>query len=210
VAYATLLQVRDEGVSVAMASDARVTALLDQASTRIDNINGSWFESRAETITKEGPGTKYLHLHVPIITVTQIDYVERFSGVTTTVAAANYLVYTAVKNPVIRNLVGDWNTGPQAYDITGTFGWLEDSATPDDITTACIMLVIRGVPQLADEDAALERRTGDLKQVVVQGRSESWGTGAGGVALSLGGDTGDAEIDRLLAPYHAPKDLLAI
>ena len=52
--YASVADLRDEGVSVAQASDARLLALIDEAGRAIDSFTGWFFEPRNLTLRLDG------------------------------------------------------------------------------------------------------------------------------------------------------------
>lgn len=70
--YASIQDLRDEGITVAMLSDARAMTLLAQASTFIDRVTGRWFEPRNRTFRVRSPGTKIVYVGAPIIQVTSV------------------------------------------------------------------------------------------------------------------------------------------
>lgn len=159
MAYATLADVRAEGLLVADASDLRVTALLDEASAFIDEVCGQFFAARSLTLTLDGPPRpssfstvrpaarlfwttttprrdSVLHLPVPALAVTSIRRLYPGTGATpTTLAATSYTVYNRTfpddrKNPKIVLLTGAWEPGEQIYEITGTFGYCDVTLGP--------------------------------------------------------------------------------
>ena len=63
--YATVADLRAEGVTVAQADDARLEALIDAATAEIDRVTGWFFEPRALTLTLDGRGAPSLELPAP-------------------------------------------------------------------------------------------------------------------------------------------------
>src|SRR5690606_34186710 len=70
--YASVADLRDEGVSVAQASDARLVALIDEAGRAIDSFTGWFFEPRSLTLRLDGRGTPSIEPPVPPIELTQL------------------------------------------------------------------------------------------------------------------------------------------
>lgn len=204
MAYATLADVRAEGVTTSDASDARVNALLSEAAYLFDRITGSWFEARVTTITLDGTGTPQLWLEVPIVSVSEVRYHDRVNATSEVVPAAYYRASTKVDNPKLTYLYGRWARGVDVYEVDGTFGWLEGGATPAAIRRATLLYVVHWAGETNDDYEASRRRQGDLKSKTVQGRSETYGG-----MDSANGWTGIAEVDRILALYRAPMGMEA-
>lgn len=232
--YCTLADVRAEDLPVSVASDARVTALITEMSALIDRVTGWWFEPRAETQKIDGTGTPYLHLQAPATAVTEVRRVWRAADPDSTfvIDDDSYVIYsyetpTQRHNPHLRLIVAsdsalviaagvstdDWVVGSQNYEIDGTFGFVDDDGagsgtTPEAIKRACIMLVIHNARPLwetmSGQDAAYERRTGDLRSHSVQGRSATWGGPS-----SSGSATGLNAVDQILAFYRRPIGMVA-
>lgn len=216
--YATLQQVRDEGLTVAEAADGRVNALLIEATLTIDRITGQFFETRAITMEIYGRGIKWLHLPVFAQTVTAVRFLDRSNSTTTVVPATAYHVFDRFfpddrYNPRLELLVDEvipptqisfWARG-SAYEVDATWGWVEsDNSTPAQITRACILLVVMWAGELADPDTEMDRRSSDLESIQVQGRREQYGG-----PTSIGTITGSVEVDRILAAYRRPIEVLA-
>lgn len=54
--YATVQDLRDEGVTEAQASDMRLSLLIEEAGAAIDQITGWFFEPREMTVYMNGRG----------------------------------------------------------------------------------------------------------------------------------------------------------
>lgn len=67
--YAFVSDLREEGVSAADATDARLQRLIAQASRYVERITGRFFEPRLQTLTLDGTGGRVLALGHPIIGV---------------------------------------------------------------------------------------------------------------------------------------------
>ena len=225
MAYATLQQVRDEGLSASEASDARVNSLLAEASAYIEHVTGQWFELRTLTLDLAGTGTKYLWLPTMATTVTSIKHVDRGNGTLTTIPASSWHLFDRRvpddrRNPKVELLedvfvppggLSRWHP-KSMYRVAGTFGFVEydfggtswTGGTPLDIRRACLLLVLHWSGQLGDPDAGLDRRASDLRRLSVQGRSAAFVGPTSTTTLS-----GNVEVDRLLARYRSPIEVMA-
>lgn len=215
--YASVAEVRAEGVPPASATDARLVALIDEATRTIDKVTRQFFEPRRATLRLDGRGTPTVELPVPPIELTRlsVDYegLQPFPFV-------NSAPFGFGLDPSIRLIVGS-PIGP-GYDgarltlrhglvfpkghgnvvATGRWGYTEDDGTRDGRTPlavkrACILLVLRGLHPLAD-DAAFEARS-RWRIIEERTRDQSYRLDtnrSGGLML-----TGDPEVDALLAPY---------
>ncbi len=70
--YATVADLRDEGVTAADASDDRVDRLIALASQYVDRVTGRFFEPRALTLTLDGSGGRTLLIGHPIISINSV------------------------------------------------------------------------------------------------------------------------------------------
>ena len=70
--YATVTELRNEGVTEAQASDPRLERLIDEASRLIDRATGWFFEPRPMTLLLDGRGTPSVEPPVPPIRLDQV------------------------------------------------------------------------------------------------------------------------------------------
>lgn len=70
--YASVADLRAEGVTAAEASDARLALLLAEASSLIDRVTGWFFEPRLLTLRLSGRGAPSIELPVPPIRVDRL------------------------------------------------------------------------------------------------------------------------------------------
>jgi hypothetical protein len=70
--YASIADVRDEGVTTTMASDARVAKLIELASARIDRFTGRFFNPRSQVLHLNGRDARAILLNDPIIAVSEV------------------------------------------------------------------------------------------------------------------------------------------
>lgn len=220
--YASVDDMRAEGVTVAQASDAQLTAILTRSSRFIDQCCARWFTARSCVLALDGSGTPTIFVDVPIVSV---------SGITedgSLVEATEYVVYNRHmggllrpddrNNPKIEFVASPypssytkprrWAKGSQNLRVSGVFGYTEpDGTTPTLIRRACVLLTFRDVSLLSSPDdrfAARERhrlteeRTRDQSYQLGPGRSDAMVQGRGATPW-----TGDAEIDSILDLYRS-------
>ena len=206
--YATVADLRDEGVSEARASDARLGVLLDEASRGIDRVTGWFFEPRAMTLALSGRGTAGLEPPVPPIRLERM----RVLGAEVPVSPSHLRVVGAPVMPGFDapRLVRTRGVFPRGWDnveVEGLWGYTEPDGsatgrTPLEVRRACMLLVLRWLAPIGDESVGpeardpwrvLEERTRD--QAVKFDRARP------------GHLTGDPEVDRILARYRRPMGL---
>jgi hypothetical protein len=213
--YASVQEVREEGAAVA--SDARMNALIDEATRTIDRVTGQYFEPRQATLRLDGRGTPTIELPVPPIELTRLgvdsEGMEPFPFVRSTpfgfgLDSSVLLVVGAPVGPGYDGARLTLRHGvvfPKGHGnvlAEGRWGYTEDDGTPDGRTPlavkrACILLVLRGLHPLAD-DAAFEARS-RWRIIEERTRDQSYRLDpnrGGGLLL-----TGDPEVDALLTPY---------
>lgn len=223
MAYVTVQDLRDFGLTEEMASDAKVSAAIVLWSSAIDQITGQWFEPRAATFYLDGSGKDTLHIPVPIISLTEI----KINGDTKALETDNYVAYTNRtlpddrKNPRI-SFGGRGSTYPtsakfavgrQNQYVSGLFGYVEDDlSTPPLIKYALMLLICEKLKNPAnpseddippDEDFGAQ---GPVIEETTDGHSRKWGFQASkqvrpGIASGI---TSNPEINRILLMYRAP------
>ena len=215
--YASVQEVREEGVSVANASDVRVGALVDEATRTIERVTRQFFEPRQLTFALDGRGTPTIELSVPPIRLAslRIDSEGRQPFALTSAAPSGFLL-DASTLVIVGSPIGPGYDGarltlrhglrfPKGHGnvvADGLWGCTEDDGSPNGRTPlavkrACILLVLRGLHPLAD-DAAFEARS-RWRILEERTRDQSYRLDAnrgGGAWL-----TGDPEVDSLLTPY---------
>ena len=226
--YCTVQNVRDEGITEALASTTRVTNLIELASRYIDRMTGRYFEPRAKTLDLDGSGTDTLLLGEPIVAITEL-YITTSGWVVTdtAVAAADYTVYNrhlsqSLLDPDDRDcpkivLISDLTTrsgrlatsvftkGVQNIRVVGTFGYTEADGTsngrvPLAIRHAATLLVTRMVPKAAKaETRSMTQAMSLVSRIKTRHQSISFARIASGYGL-----TGDPEIDNILKSHQRP------
>ena len=210
--YATALDLRNEGVTEAQASDERLTALIEEATQVIDRLTGWFFEPRQLTLTFDGRGTKTIEPPVPPIRLDLL-FVD---GVELSRAPNDLLVVGAPVEPWFvapRFTLLDGNVfskGIGNVSAQGVWGYTEADGTPFGrtplaIRRACMMLALRMIPSLTD-DAAEETRN-RWRIIEERTRDQSYKLDKPAAALHF---TGDPEIDDILLRYRRPWGLGAV
>lgn len=141
--YITIQKVRDEGVTVAIAADSKVSDYIKTWQAILERVCRQWFESRTLTLNINGNDSDTLFFGVPIISITSL----KINGSTTALDSTLYKVYSAngvlndKKNPKI-SLIGPdsyrdifaapvimgrlrFRKGRQNQEVKGAFGYIE-------------------------------------------------------------------------------------
>lgn len=87
--YATVQQLRDEGVSISTTTDAQLLRVIRRASALIDNWTKRWFYPRASVILLDGQNSDVLLIGPPIIAVSQV---RVLTNDTTVISTTNEVV----------------------------------------------------------------------------------------------------------------------
>lgn len=217
MSYATLAEARAAGITTdrygaTLGSDVRVQALLDDASTYIDDATGWWFNARTKTLTFDGTGREVLWLPAPIISLTSVSFSGTAIDLTSvlrygTVASGDSL--RAARLARTGSPPGVWPKGRRNVVVVGSFGFTkaDGSSPPPEIRDACLRLVVRNVQLIADATAQAERRAGATYREATDGHSAEVAGGMPGSAGSwrFGGITGDPEIDGTIARFRRPS-----
>lgn len=230
VGYSLLSEVRDEGFTSAMVSDARALKVLARVAGMIERWTRRFFEPRYRTITLDGSRGAAMYLDDPIISIAA-GYVDGNVLDATSYQVANRHITEGLTNPddrdgpriqfqrVTRALVSIDDSfrqvfwpGPQNVQLTGLFGYTDYSplvqvgVTPSQIKWVSLLLFAREMGQLSDPDgradAANAYRTTSIR---TRDQSITYGKNrADLVTLGAGEFTGDPAIDDIIASYMAP------
>ena len=208
--YATVNDLRAEGVTAAQATDDRLAALIEEAGGTIDRITGWFFEPRALTLRLDGRGSPSLELPAPPISL------DRLAVDTTELSLASQdlvLVgapvgpgFDAPRISLTRGRI--FPKGMANVVVEGRFGFTEpdgtlEGRTPREIRRACMLLVLRSLPLLANDDSADEARS-RWRIIEERTRDQSYKLNPDSRAATL---TGDPEIDSILSRYCRPLGL---
>ena len=229
--YASVSDLRAEGVSPADASDARLQQLIALASRYIERVTGRFFDPRTQTLTLDGSGGRTLPLGHPIIGVDSVIIdASPFSLGDSPVDPSAYRVYNRHltqglllpddrDNPKLELLYGDgpvgalglgsfiWPRGQQNITVHGVFGYTEPDGSPSGRTPTLIrhatkLLVMRELPLLGSVDQREDAQR-RFRLTSERTRDQSYTL----EALQLhGAFTGDPEIDNILVAFVRPPD----
>jgi hypothetical protein len=207
--YASVADLRDEGVSVAQASDDRLLALLDEASRAIDSFTGWFFEPRTLTLRLDGRGTPSIEPPVPPIELPALSV----GGSAVSVVPEDLVIVGAPVQPgfdaprITRTRKRVFPKGPGNVEATGIWGYTENDGTPHgrtplEIRRACMLLVLRWLSPLAEGDTEARSRWRIIEE---RTRDQSYKLDR----VSGGGSTftGDPDIDGIVARYRRPPGL---
>ena len=208
--YATVPDLRAEGVSPKSVSRARLRRLIGEASATIDRVCGQFFEPRSATVALNGRGSRVIEL--PWVPLDKPDvFIGPYEVAPQRVHVDSGPVTPGAAAPVLRMVGGgEFPRGTANVRAVGTWGHTEPDGTalgrvPLAIRRACMLLVMRMAPQLANAPETREARDG-WRLVEERTRDQSYKLGRSREEAPL---TGDPEVDRLLAPYLAPIQLAA-
>jgi hypothetical protein len=203
--YATVDDMRLEGVTPSDGDDARVLAALEEASRLVDQLCGWFFEPRALSLRIDGRGTPTLWLPFPPIQITRLEA----KGAPVSRDPENLVVVGAPAlpgndGPRLTRVHGIFPRGSGCIFVEGLFGFTEPDGTavgrvPRAIRRATLLIAIRSLAALAGEDSSEARS----RHRVIEERTRDQAIRfAEPVTSHL---TGDEEIDRLLLPYARPR-----
>jgi len=208
--YASVADLRAEGVTPAMASDARLTALLADASAFVDAATGWFFEPRTLTLRLDGRGASSIEPPFPPI---RIDALV-IDGSPLSLDPDDLLVVGAPVAPGFeapRLTLRHWRRFPKDIGnvaVAGVWGYTEPDGTPFGrtpaaIRTATMQLVVRAMPYLADSAAWSDARQ-RWRLAEERTRDQAYRLHPPDLTTHL---TGDPEIDVVLLRYRRPAGL---
>lgn len=217
MAYCTVEDIRDEGVTEDELTDERAGALIVGWSAWFERMTGNFFEEQELTLDFDGDGSRVLWLPVPIITCTALYINDDFTNAR---AATEYTVYNARgpvvddrRNPRIKlkaaasanffsSSAGVFSIGDRNQRVVGTFGYTEaDGSVPSPVKRAIIILII-ATKELINDDSIDQLLVGKITEEVTDrhrikyadlyDRIQKWAP------------TGITEVDAALAAYRCP------
>lgn len=229
MAYCTLQDVRDEGLSASDASDATVTERIEEATMLIDRVTGWWFEPRTYSAASPlgvlrltGRGLPWLHLPV-MGTVAEVRIVRRVvsdsgDNVETLEAKQWFTLadWGSRFNPrlILKTGAGSrvdplrtkasWERGRRNIEVDGTFGFQETD--PDDGSQRTPLVVRRAAIGLVTRLISQMTDIDDLEEqglgTVRSIRVADRSESYGGRSGKSSSMTGYVEIDRMLHVYR--------
>ena len=206
MAYITLQDMRDEGVTNPPYGDSYVTSRITLAQSFIERILGIVFEKKtALTLKVDGRGHPLIWLPLPPVSesaITSIKYLYS-DGTEEVVDASEYFVdmpqYPDGRlNPTLVNRSGVWTKGIKNYSITGDFGFVDVDGqgvctTPVEIKRLCKLITKWALPEITDDAG---RRANQIVAESLKDYSYSLD------AKIKRGMFGDPEIDGILGMFH--------
>ena len=232
--YCSIQDIRDEGVTVAMASDARLQAKIAYVSKQIDRYTGRFFEPRELELVLDGTGRHGLLLDMPIIEIESIELVSDAFGAGSAPSEVDLddvriynrhmtglVVPDDREDPRIEFLIydkrydensirrafrpGRWPEGTQNVVVTGRFGYTEsDETTPVEIRRAAVLMVIRDLEPAASPDRMDMRQPWRVNSIRTRDQSITYADLDAMGTQGVGPYTGDPEIDRILVQFTRP------
>ena len=153
--YASVADLRAEGVTAAEASDARLELLLVEASSLIDRVTGWFFEPRLLTLHLAGRGAPSIELPVPPLRVDRLV----LGGAELSLDPSELLIVGAPVQPGFDGprFTRHGRVFPRGHGnvvAEGLWGFTEDDGTPTGrtppaIRRATMLLVLRSMTPLS-------------------------------------------------------------
>ncbi len=209
--YATVADLRAEGLALEQASDERVLVAITEASAQIDRVTGWFFDPRDATYVLNGKGTSWIDLPVPLIRIDRLLVSDQALPL-----GEEHLIIVGIpvaprfEGPELILRRGRFTKGTGTVTVVGRWGYTEpdgtaDGRTPLAIRRACMLLVMRLVAPLAHESSfearsrwrILEERTRDQSYRLAP-------------VQPLRPLTGDPDVDALLTHYLRPRPFGAV
>ena len=232
MAYATIAEVRAEGVPDTVASDARVQRALDLATADIDRYCGWFFESRSLVETLDGRGVQTLEPRFPPITINEITLngtaldldPSKLEIVGSPLFPGDFIAPRLTRLPDYENTAQwyygrtvspVWTRGHANVVIDADWGYLEHDGTPTGrtplaINQACLMIALRYIPELADSASQATVLEGHrLLSEKTEDQSYTLAPRSADAEEAGAPYTGDPNIDRILAQYTRPGGMAA-
>lgn len=217
--YATVADMRAEGVGEDVASDARLEMALDEASRAIDRLTGWFFEPRHHTIRLSGRNAPTIELPFPPIVLSHVRVGGGFWMPAYDIPLTPELVWI-VGAPIREDFDCPRVTlrfgyafplGQGNIEVEGLFGYTEPDGTahgrtPRAIQRATMILALRALPAVANVEAREDNRRRP-RVVEERTRDQSYRLSPSVPLASL---TGEPEVDEILARYRRPLGLGAM
>ncbi len=214
--YATIADLRAEGVGDDTASDARLGAALEEASRTIDRLTGWFFEPRKDVVRLSGRDTPTIELPFPLIALTHVRVGGGFWMPAYDIPLTPELVWIVgapiradFDVPRITLRFGyAFPRGQGNVEVEGTFGYTEpdgtaEGRTPLAIRRATMILALRSIPGVANVEAR-EDNWRRPRLIEERTRDQSYRLAPPVPSTSL---TGEPEVDEILARYRRPLGL---
>jgi hypothetical protein len=208
--YASVADLRDEGITPAMATDARLTLVLDEASSLVDRVTGWFFRPRALTLGFDGRDAPSIEPPYPPILLSALSIDESpasFAPEDLVVVGAPVMPGFDAPRLTLRN-GRRFPRGTTNVVVAGLWGYTEPDGTPEGrtptaIRTVTMQLALRALPLLGDLEAWSDARL-RWRLLEERTRDQSYRLGTPPFATFI---TGDPEIDLVLMRYRKPAGL---
>ena len=161
--YASVEDMRSEGVTPEMATDSRLCQVLQDASALVDSITGWFFEPRTLQVFLSGGGHPSIETPVPPLRVQRL----RIGGAESSTDDLMLIGSPAKPGFFAPKLVLPHDVFPKGIDnicVDGLWGYLEPTGdaplgrTPREIRRATVLCAMRLFPAQADITAANDAR----------------------------------------------------
>ncbi len=204
--YATVADLRAEGVTIAQADDVRLARLIEEASALIDRLTGWFFAPRERALRMSGRGTAALEPPVPPIRLDRLVV----GGVELPIAEVVIVgapVEPGFDAPLLALRGGVFPRGVANVEAMGLWGYTEPDGTPfgrtpPAIRRATMLLVRQWLAPLLSADADDARLRARLIEERTRDQSYRLAPMSSDAAL-----VGDPDLADLLAPYCRPMGL---
>jgi hypothetical protein len=207
MSYTTLEAVRAQGYTDPPYGDDEINEAIEIACDGIDRITGQFFESREETRTYDGNGTRLLVLDVPLLSLTTIEiqhrvgvwtpYDERYFALYAHYSQRDYPKIEIRHDALFGLQPAYFPKGPQNIRINGTWGYLDrNDETPSPIRRAALELATTYLGTLASGEPQESGR------VVIEEETDDHRVKFSDV-LSGGKLTGIPSVDRVLTRFRS-------
>lgn len=207
--YASVADVRAEGVSSEAASDARLASLLAEATSLVDCATGWFFEPRYSELQLHGSGKPELETPCPPIELQEL-VVDGERWAPSQIITIGSPVQPGFFAPKLVAASGRFPKGRHNVRAKGIWGYTVPSEgcvhgiTPPEIKRVAMLCTLRLLAPLAADESKDARHQWRL--VEERTRDQSYRLE---VRDSPGPFTGDPEIDRVLLRYRRPAGLEA-
>lgn len=226
--YCSLQDVRDAGLTPAMATDAEVLAAIELWQQVLERACRQWFRPRELTLQFDGSDSDTAFFGVPIIAVEHL----KINDSADALDASFYKVYSGTEgiddrgNPRIclvrwdgspnifaapvETRVAKFRKGRKNQEVKGTFGYIQpDGSCPKPIWRALLKLVIAAFrsPIGMSGGGSSPPVLGSVLSETTDGHSISYGSPGGNLGtrrVGLSGIIPDPEVQDIIKLYRAP------
>jgi len=225
--YISIQDVRDEGLTQAQYSDAKVLSYIETWQAFLDRACRQWFIPKTLVLKVDGTDSDSIHLGVPIIS---IDYIK-INDSTTNLSTDLYRVYSEIvypdnrRNPRIKLVRNNDNLsiyespigygelkfrkGRKNQEIKGNFGFVEaDGSVPKLIKRALLKLVIEKLTKPVygplPSGVTPPSSISAILEETTDGHKIKYDSASVATKSGISGMTSDQEILDIIKLYRAP------